>query len=88
MLAITLAMMASAFGIARTVIAVGQTTQSRAEYSPRARPGTLLVQPSLLFAGPFSAAVADTVRAVIERDLPGVPIAQSERLRPSLGSST
>ncbi|MEV1246172.1 hypothetical protein [Nonomuraea sp. NPDC049750] len=78
-LAITLAMMASAFGIALMVIAVGQTTLSRAEYSPRARPGTLLVQPNLLFAGPFSAADAATVRAVIERDLPGVPIAQIER---------
>ncbi|MEV6158983.1 hypothetical protein AB0L53_52510 [Nonomuraea sp. NPDC052129] len=78
-LAITVVMMASAFGIALTVIAVGQTTQSRAEYSPRARPDTLLVQPNPLFAGPFSAADAETIRAVIERDLPGVPIAQSER---------
>ncbi|WP_433508724.1 hypothetical protein ACQP2T_32550 [Nonomuraea sp. CA-143628] len=79
-LAITLAMVASAFGIALMVIAVGQTTLSRAEYSPRARLGTLLVQPNPLYAGPFSAADAESVRAVIERDLPGVPIAQSERL--------
>ncbi|MFD2349702.1 hypothetical protein ACFSTC_10490 [Nonomuraea ferruginea] len=35
MLAITLTMMATAFGIALTIIAVGETTQSRAEYSPR-----------------------------------------------------
>lgn len=78
-LAITLAMMATAFGIALTVIAVGETTQSRAEYSPRARPGSLLVRPSALFAQPFSAADAGTVRTAIERELPGVPIAQSER---------
>ncbi|MEV0145695.1 MULTISPECIES: hypothetical protein [unclassified Nonomuraea] len=32
-----------------------------------------------MFAQPFSAADAGTVRAAIERELPGVPIAQSER---------
>ncbi|MDR8411000.1 hypothetical protein MTP10_19965 [Nonomuraea sp. 3-1Str] len=77
-LAITLAMMASAVGIALTVIAVGETTQSRAAYSPQARPGTLSVRPNALLAQPFSAADAGTVRAAIERELPGVPIAQSE----------
>ncbi|MGW0805132.1 hypothetical protein [Nonomuraea sp. NPDC002799] len=79
-LAITLAMMATAFGIALTVIAVGVTTQSRAEYAPQARPGTLLVQSSSIVSEPFSAADAGTVRAAIERELPGVPIAHSERL--------
>ncbi len=79
-LAITLAMMATAFGIALTVISVGETTQSRAEYTPRARPGSLLIRSSALFAQqPFSAADAGTVQAAIERELPGVPIAQSER---------
>lgn len=77
-------MMATAVGIALTVIAVGETTQSRAEYSPRARPGTLVVQSSAMFAEPFSAANAGTVRAAIERELPGVPIAQSEH--PSIES--
>ncbi|MGP4101764.1 hypothetical protein [Nonomuraea sp. KM90] len=79
-LAITLAMLATAFGIALTVVAVGETAQSRAEYSPRARPGTLLVRSGTLFAPFFSSAAdAGTVRAAIERELPGVPIAQSER---------
>ncbi|MFC5824147.1 hypothetical protein [Nonomuraea insulae] len=78
-LAITLAMMATAFGIALTVIAVGETTQSRAGYAPRARPGALLVVPGTLYADRFPAADAGTVRAAIERELPGVPIAQSER---------
>ncbi|GAA4527062.1 hypothetical protein [Nonomuraea ferruginea] len=79
-LAITLTMMATAFGIALTIIAVGETTQSRAEYSPQARPGSLLIRPTALFVQqPFSAADANTVRAAIEQELPGVPIAQSER---------
>ncbi|GGK83656.1 hypothetical protein Ppa06_42840 [Planomonospora parontospora subsp. parontospora] len=78
-IAITLAMMATAFAVALTVIAVGETTQSRAQYSPRARPGSLLVRPSALFTQSFSAADAGTVRAAIEREFPGVPIAQSER---------
>jgi hypothetical protein len=78
-LAITLAMMATAFASALTVVAVGETTQSRAEYSPQARPGTLLVRPSAMFARSFPAADVGTVRAALERELPAVPIAQSER---------
>ncbi|PZG21225.1 hypothetical protein [Nonomuraea aridisoli] len=79
-LSITLVMTATAFGMALTVIAVGEATQSRAEYSPRARQGTLLVQPSTLFGvSSFSAADAGAIRAAMERELPGVPIAESER---------
>ncbi|MEV0597002.1 hypothetical protein [Nonomuraea cavernae] len=77
--AITLTMTATVFGVGLTVIAVGQTSQSRAEYSPRARPGTLVVRSSAFLAEPFSAADAGAVRAAIEREIPGVPIAQSER---------
>lgn len=84
-LAITLAMLATASGIALTVIAAGETTQSRAGYSPRARPGTLLVRPSAMFAEPLSTAEADIVRAAIERELPQVPIAQSERISSESG---
>ncbi|MEV6034158.1 hypothetical protein AB0L65_23600 [Nonomuraea sp. NPDC052116] len=69
--AITLTMLATAFGIALTIIAVGFTAQLRAEYVPRARPGTLLV-------GHFPAEHVGTVRAAIQRELPGVPITQSE----------
>jgi hypothetical protein len=79
-LAITLAMVVTAFGIALTIIEVGQTTQSRAEYYPQARPGTLLVRSGGWIREPFSVADAGTVRAAIERELPGVPIAESERL--------
>ncbi|MFB4262338.1 hypothetical protein [Nonomuraea sp. GTA35] len=71
--AVAVTMIATAFGIALTIIAVGVTGQSRAGYLPQARPGALLV-------GHFSAADAGTVRAAIERELPGVPVAQSERL--------
>ncbi|MDF2705058.1 MAG: hypothetical protein K0R62_710 [Nonomuraea muscovyensis] len=77
-LTITLAMMATAFGLALTVIAVGETTQSKAEYLPLGRPGSLLVRSSPAYLGPFSAEKAATVRAAMERELPGVPIAQSE----------
>ncbi len=83
-LAITLAMMATAFGLALTVIAVGETAQSRAEYLPRGRPGSLLVQSSSMFIRSFSAADAAAVRATMERELPGVPIAQSETVADSL----
>ncbi|MGR6918650.1 hypothetical protein ACU635_30760 [[Actinomadura] parvosata] len=74
--AITLAMMASAAGIAVTVIATGETTQDRAAYQPQARPGALLVRPEPSLAEPFPAAEAGAVRAAIERELPGVPIVQ------------
>ncbi|GAA2846648.1 hypothetical protein [Nonomuraea rubra] len=77
-LAITLAMMATAFGLALTVVAVGETAQSRAEYLPRGRPGSLLIQPSSTHLGVFATADAAAVRAMMERELPGVPIAQRE----------
>ncbi|MEU8108384.1 hypothetical protein AB0C18_32205 [Nonomuraea muscovyensis] len=77
-LAITLAMMATALGLALTITTVGETTQSRAEYLPLGRPGSLLVRSSPAYLGPFSAEEAATVRAAMERELPGVPIAQSE----------
>ncbi|MDX3105202.1 hypothetical protein [Nonomuraea angiospora] len=69
--AITMTMMTTALGVALTIIAVGVTAQSEAAYSPLARPGTLLV-------GHFSAEHADSVRTAIQRELPGVPITQSE----------
>ncbi|TMR95101.1 hypothetical protein [Nonomuraea basaltis] len=56
-------MMAAAFGIALTIIAVGVTGQSRADYLPRERPGTLLV-------GHFSAEDLGAVRAAIRQELP------------------
>lgn len=69
--AITMTAMATSFGIALTIIAVGMTTQDSAAYSPSARPGTLSVRS-------FSAEQAGAVRAAIQRELPGVPIAQRE----------
>ncbi|MFG1948658.1 hypothetical protein [Nonomuraea sp. NPDC048826] len=82
-LAITLAMMATASGLSLTIIAVGTTAQSRAEYSARGRPGSLSVWPSPAYLGPFSAVDVATVRATMERELPGVPIAQREILADS-----
>ncbi|WP_433511888.1 hypothetical protein ACQP2T_50235 [Nonomuraea sp. CA-143628] len=69
--AIAVTMMATSFGVALTIVAVGMTAQDRAAYSPSARPGTLVVR---LFSGDQAGAV----RAAIQRELPGVPIAQSE----------
>ncbi|TDC99765.1 hypothetical protein E1292_30690 [Nonomuraea deserti] len=69
--AITLTAMATAFGVALTIIAVGATAQSRAAYLPRARPGALLVSP-------LSSAGTDAVRAAIQRELPGVPWAERQ----------
>ncbi|MBB6557088.1 hypothetical protein [Nonomuraea rubra] len=60
------------------LIAVGETAQSRAEYLPRGRPGSLVVHSGPVSLGPFSTADAATVRAAVERELPGVPIAQHE----------
>ncbi|TYB55020.1 BCD family MFS transporter [Nonomuraea sp. PA05] len=76
--AITLVMLTSGFGLALTIIAVGETTQSRAEYLPQGRPGSLLVQSRYVYLEPFSAVDAATIRAAIERELPGVPIVQNE----------
>ncbi|MFB9477257.1 hypothetical protein [Nonomuraea salmonea] len=76
--AITLTMMATAAGIGLTVVVAGQTTQSRAEYVPLGKPGTLLVRSNPPVLGPFSDADTATVRAAMERALPGVPIIQSE----------
>ncbi|MFD1540605.1 hypothetical protein [Nonomuraea guangzhouensis] len=72
--AITMTAMATSFGIALTIVAVGMTTQDRAYYSPSARPGALVVKY-------FSAEQAGAVRAAIQKELPGVPIAQSESPR-------
>lgn len=69
--AITMTAMATSFGVALTIIAVGMTAQDRAAYSPSARPGTLVVRP-------FSAEQAGAVRAAIQRELPGAPITQRE----------
>ncbi|MBT2230298.1 hypothetical protein [Nonomuraea sp. NEAU-A123] len=69
--AIMMTAMATSFGIALTIVAVGMTAQDRAAYSPSARPGTLVVRS-------FPAEQAGAVRAAIQRELPGVPIAQSE----------
>ncbi|MEV0200117.1 hypothetical protein [Nonomuraea sp. NPDC050691] len=70
-LAITMTMLATAFAVALTIIMVGVTGQSGADYLPRARPGTLLV-------GQFSAERASAVRAAIQQELPGVSITQVE----------
>ncbi|MEO3892108.1 hypothetical protein [Nonomuraea sp. B5E05] len=69
--AITLTAMATASGIALTIIAAGATAQLRADYLPRARPGALLVSP-------LPPADMDAVRAAIQRELPGVPLAESQ----------
>ncbi|MEV0161297.1 hypothetical protein [Nonomuraea fuscirosea] len=76
--AIMLVTVTTAFGLALTIIAVGQTAQSSAEYQPSGRLGSLLVRPASTIGLPFSAADAVAVRAAMERELPGVPIAQSE----------
>ncbi|WP_344471696.1 hypothetical protein [Nonomuraea monospora] len=81
--AITLAMLATGAGLALTIIAVGQTAQSRAAYLPQGRPGSLLVQSNHAFMGLFSATDAATIRAAMERELPGVPIAQTESVQDS-----
>ncbi|NJP93028.1 hypothetical protein HCN51_26875 [Nonomuraea sp. FMUSA5-5] len=81
--AITLAMLASAAGIAVTVIATGETTQDRAAYQPQARPGALVVRPGFPLTEGFSAAEAGAVRAAIERELPGVPIVEVEEVHES-----
>ncbi|MEO3794213.1 hypothetical protein ABGB14_28695 [Nonomuraea sp. B10E15] len=73
--AITLTAMATAFGIALTIIAVGATAQLRADYLPRARPGALLVSP-------LSPADMDAVRTAMQRELPGVPSAETQLPRP------
>ncbi|MEV4799285.1 hypothetical protein AB0K18_04655 [Nonomuraea sp. NPDC049421] len=78
--AITLTMMATAAGVGLTVVVAGQTTQSRAQYAPLGKPGTLLVRPNPPALGPFSDADTATVRAAMERALPGVPIIQSETI--------
>ncbi|NRQ34676.1 hypothetical protein HII36_22975 [Nonomuraea sp. NN258] len=82
--AITLAMLTTAFGVGLTVVVVGKTAQSRAEYVARARPGALSVRMNGYFlgsfSGSFSAADVTAVRAAIERELPGVPIVAVERL--------
>ncbi|GAA3171157.1 hypothetical protein [Nonomuraea roseoviolacea] len=75
--AITVTAMATALGIALTVVAVGMTGQSSAQYVPRARPGALLV-------GYFEAGHLGDVRAAVQRELPGVPVTQTETLSGSL----
>lgn len=72
--AIATTMIATALAIAVTIVAVAVTAQSRAEYFPQARPDSLVVQW-------FSAEEAATVRAAIQQELPGVPIAQSDLRR-------
>ncbi|GAA2324553.1 hypothetical protein GCM10010149_92440 [Nonomuraea roseoviolacea subsp. roseoviolacea] len=66
---------ASATALALTFMIVGtaQTAQERAAYSPQARSGALVV------TWP-SAEQAAAVRAVVQQELPGVPIVQSYRL--------
>lgn len=71
--AVAVVTIATAFGVALTVVAVGMTGQSRAHYLSQARPGTLLVHH-------FSAADAGTAREAIQRELPGAPVAQIERV--------
>ncbi len=64
-------MCATAVGVAVTVMAVARAAQDRAEYEPRARPGTLLVEH-------FSPERAPAVRAAIQRQSPGVPVVQRD----------
>ncbi len=72
--AVATTMATTALAITTMIIAAATTAQSRAEYHPQARPGALLVDG-------FWAEEAATVRAAIQRELPGTPIAQSDRQR-------
>jgi hypothetical protein len=69
--AITMTMLAMAFCVALTIVAVGVTAMSRADYHPQARPGALLVEH-------FSAEHADAVRTAIQHELPGVPLVRRD----------
>ncbi|NUW40209.1 hypothetical protein [Nonomuraea rhodomycinica] len=75
--AVTVTATATALAIAVTVVAVGMTGQGSAQYVPRARPGALLV-------GYFPAERLGAVRAAVQRELPGVPVTQTETLSGSL----
>lgn len=70
--AVATTMVATALAITTMIIAAATTAQSRAEYHPQARPGALLVDG-------FWTEEAATVRAAVQHELPGIPIAQSER---------
>ncbi|MFG1683992.1 hypothetical protein ACGFNP_27745 [Nonomuraea sp. NPDC049269] len=62
-------MAAAAVATALMIIAPAMTAQGKADYYPDARPGALVVEG-------FSAGQTATVRAAIQYELPGVPIAE------------
>ncbi|MER5625123.1 hypothetical protein ABT061_29230 [Streptosporangium sp. NPDC002544] len=72
--AVATTMSATAVAVAVMIIAVAVTAQARAEYQPPARPGALVVEG-------FSAGQAATVRAAVQHELSGAPIAQNNRQR-------
>ncbi|MEO3890573.1 hypothetical protein [Nonomuraea sp. B5E05] len=69
---IAITMVTTAFAVAFLIVAVATTAQSRAHYHPQARPGALVV--NAWEEG------ATGSRAVIQQELPGVPIVQKDVL--------
>ncbi|MEU9891777.1 hypothetical protein [Sphaerisporangium sp. NPDC051011] len=72
--AVAATMAATALAITIMIIVFAVTAQNRAGYHPQARPGTLLVHG-------LSPDEAPVVHAAVQRELPGVPIVQSDRQR-------
>ncbi|MGW3349322.1 hypothetical protein ACWDA3_39015 [Nonomuraea rubra] len=70
-------MVAIAVTVAMTITAHTEAAQGRAEYYPQARAGALVVR--------FAPEQAAAARAAVERELPGVPLAQGQATR-SAGS--
>lgn len=66
--AVATTMAATAVTVTVAIIAVAGTAQEKANYSPRARPGALVVS--------FSPEQAATARAAVQQVLPGMPVAQ------------
>ncbi|MEO3805559.1 hypothetical protein [Nonomuraea sp. B1E8] len=69
---IAITMVTTAFAVAFLIVAVATTAQNRANYHPQARPGALVV--NVWGEG------ATGLRAVIQQELPGVPIVQMDIL--------
>ncbi|TDE52834.1 hypothetical protein E1295_17455 [Nonomuraea mesophila] len=67
---IAITMVTTAVAVTVLIVAVAVTAQSRAGYDPAARSGALLVN--------VLAEDATDVRATIQRELPGVPVAQRD----------
>ncbi|MEV7005351.1 hypothetical protein [Streptosporangium sp. NPDC051022] len=69
---ITIMMSATTLAVAVAIIAIAVTAQNRAGYFPQGRSDALVVRD-------FSTEDVAAVRAAVQRELPGVPIAQIDR---------